>query len=424
MKYEMIELMEYLPGVCDVMFKSFRGGKDNSEAVEKIKSKEFSELCRDLVASFHANVNLTDEEVLEKIFDSIGVGKDYRIVNGYLFAIGVVAASPALPERSAALALTGKLLKTRFHRELFPVISESYRHLIKQDSERRYSIESNAFNDAVAGGLMLTDLTAGWYHHDSFIKQNLTEFSEFFENYEKTRSYSPVWEKAAPWINDVFTRISEDPSIGRKNPDIAKVLRLTKDGADLVSVSDCVEATKKLFQGLVHPDRSDCAEFIKNLDILDDHSSFYSVAFQSELLGNLPRGEGIQRALTYWPHESRDNFRKNFATLAQRIEGKVADVDIILCGLLLNTSVLDSMILKDRAQGKSQWLESAILEKTRNGHSLMDPDSVASIVMDTLLSRYEPEEVSAFWRDKTGGDRYISEQYRRPNPSEDHGYGR
>jgi hypothetical protein len=428
MNYEKVDVFLYLQGVSDVLRHSFR--TSDPEAGEKVKSNEFAKLCRDLMLSFQSHVNLTCEEQLEK-FAGAGyeIGAD-RIAEGYLFAIGVVAASPFLPEKTDALAYIGKMLGSKYHRELFPVVEQAHRHLIKMDSHRLYSIlgESNQFGDAQAGELMLTELTtlfgSGRHYEVNYIKHFLPEFSEFFEKYEKTRSYSPVWEKAAPWINDIYTRISEDPSIGRKNPDVAKVLRLTKDGADLVSVSDCVEATKKLFLGLVHPERSDCDEFVKNLDILDDHSSFYSVAFQSELLGNLSRGDGIQRELTRWPRETRDSFRKNLAALAQRIEGKVADSGIVLCTLLLGNSVVDSMTLKDRAQGKPKWLESAILDNAENPRHLVDPNSAISIVMDTLLSRYAPDEASAFWKENTGGDRYIAEEYRRPNLFDDNGYGR
>jgi hypothetical protein len=348
-----------------------------------------------------------------------------KVADGYLAALGVVAASPFLPEKNNALAYVGKMLGTEFHRELFPDIQDVYRHLMNIDNNRFFSVigESNQFQDATAGELMLSEFRS-MYSSEWFVAKNLPAFSDFFEKFEKTRSYLPVWDKAASWINDFYTRISENPGIGRKDQDIAKVLRLTKDGADLVSVSECAEATDKLFLALVHPERSDCEAFVRNLDILDDHGSFYAVAFQSSILSNMDRGGGIQNELARWPHEKRDDFRKNLAELAQRIESKVADTDILLGSLLLGKTLIESMTLKDRAQGKAKWLESAILAEARNPRQLMDPQSALSVVMDTLLSRYEPAEVSAFWKENTGGERYIAEEYRRHSPSGDNGYGR
>ena len=430
MKYDAHEVLEYLPGVYDAVSASLHSVDHNSEASEKIKTKEFAELCRDLVLSFQSIASGTYEDEMEKLVGARNIASSEKIVHGYLFAIGVVAASPFLPEKIDALAYTGKMIGTKFHRELFPVIEDAHRHLIKIDKYRFFSVigETKQFNDSVAGELMLSELTTmlgtGWEKSDWFIKNNLPAFSDFFEKYEKTRSYSPVWDRAASWINLVYTGIAEDSSIGRKNPDVAKVLRLTKDGADLVSVSECVEATKNVFLGLVHPERSGSDVFARNLDILDDHKSFYAVAFQSELLGHMHRGGGVQQELTTWPHETRDNFRKNLLALAQRMEGKVADADIILCSLLQGNDIVDSMTAKDRAQGKPMWLESSLLENARNPRQLMDPNSAISVVMDTLLSRYEPDEVSAFWKENTGGDRYISERYRNQNLSDDQGYGR
>ncbi|WP_408602028.1 hypothetical protein [Pseudomonas sp. PLMAX] len=372
--------------------------------MEKLKSNEFSEVCLDLVLAAR------ELKVLEVLSTEVPTSVQLfaeRIVEPYYCALGVVAASPFLPEREyhAALEEIGDLVD---HPRLFGYVSATQKGFqVKADALglNAHSLKINAYEPFTksSAGYVLASRYATFEdvryaaNNAEHAQEHVANLSVFMEKLEKTRVKSPDWDDHAAFFKYVFSSIADHSPLGRKDPSIAKILRLVNDGAPLVSVDECVTATEEIFNGLLHDERSSPEDFQKNLDRLDDHDSFYEIAFQSKFL-DMNRGASFfDRGFHYHSPEGRVNFGRNLQTLAQRLEGRVADPKIVLSGFLLGTSAIDALILKDRAQGYPQWLEHAILDKARDPRMLQQPDSSLSVVLNSLLSGASEPEKKAFW---------------------------
>lgn len=169
------------------------------------------------------------------------------------------------------------------------------------------------------------------------------------------------------------------------------------DGAPIVSVGDCVRATECIFNGLLHDKQSLTDDFQKYLDILDDHDSFYEVAFQSKFFEMSRNRSFFDHGFQSHSAEGRETFGKNLRMLVERLESRVADPKIVLAGFLLGFSAIDALTIKDRAQGNPRWLEHAILDRAHDPRMLMRPDSSLSVVLNSLLSSADDAERKAFW---------------------------
>lgn len=398
MKYSVEEVINYLRTIGDIV-SSASSWRADPEVFKRIKNEDFTLLCRDVILSFHEELKLNADEFgvnLERLTKT----PDFKLPSSYLAAIGVLAGSPEIPEQKQALEYLGGFMDFPGHISAIEPAREGFRAKTKASGHGikvfREDVLFGPFDKATQGASLVTgheifQILDTWYIFD-----NLEPISQFLEKLEKTRHQMPDWDKNAEFFADRFSAAA-DNGIGRKNPSIAKILRLTKDGADLVSVGECVEATKAVFDGLTRPDRSDSQDFLKNLDILDDHTSFYSVAFQSEFLELTGRRAFMDEGFRSWDVPERENFGRNLAALCERLEGKVADPKILLSGFLLGTSLTESMILKDRSQGDPKWLENAILDRNRYPKSLQDPTSSPTMVLHALLSGTEEGELKAFW---------------------------
>lgn len=396
MKYTIEELRSYLNATNEVISGFFLGAKkEHRENKEKLKTNEFSELCRDLMLCAH--------QYSGHGISTPGIPFDYdhcltiMPLGALCTVIGVVAASPNLPEQKMAQEFVADFFASDSMQEAISLAQKGYQARFESIGFSTWNRIDNKFTKAAAGHMLASKYSS--LYDAEFCMQNIDELSHFFERLEKTRDLSPQWNDWAPTFKDRFSQIadSKDYSIGRKDPSIAKILRLTRDGADLVSASDCVEATKAVFKGLVETDRTTHEGFVKSLDILDDHSSFYEVAFQSEFFSLNRAASFIDRGFQYHSTEGRINFAKNLQALIPRLQGRVADPKIVLAGFLLGGSVIDAMTLKDRAQGNPLWLEHAILDRARDPRSLGNPGSSLSTVLNILLKDVDKAEQKAFW---------------------------
>lgn len=396
MKYRPDEFTAYFMSVRDTILQP---------DMEKLKTNEFSEVCLDLVLAAR-DLKLLELLTTEEAPASVQVFAE-RIVGPYFCALGVVAASPFLPERDykAALEQVGELLD---HPRLFSLAGAAQKGFqVKADALglNAHSLKTSVYEP-------FTPSSAGYFLASKYVtledvryaannaehgQKHVEQLSVFMEKLEKTRDKAPDWDDRANFFKYVFSSIADHSPLGRKDPSIAKILRLVNDGAPIVSVEECVTATEEIYNGLLHDERSAPEIFQKNLDRLDDHDSFYEIAFQSKFL-DMNRGASFfDRGFHYHSPEGRVNFGKNLQTLAQRLEGRVPDPKIVLAGFLLGTSEIDALILKDRAQGNPQWLEHAILDKARDPRMLNQPDSSLSVVLNSLLSGADEAQKKAFW---------------------------
>jgi hypothetical protein len=410
MKYHPEELTTYLEAARDTILK---------RDIDKLKTNEFSEVCLDLVLAVR-ELNLL-EVFNSEVPASVQIFAE-RIVEPYHFALGVVAASPFLPQPDYQTALES-ITDLLDHPRLFSMISAS-QHGFKTKADslglNAYSLRTTlnlygAFTPSVAGYVLASkyetfgDVRYG-ANNPEYGQKHVEQLSIFMEKLEKTRDKAPDWNEHAGFFKSVFSDIADHSPLGRKDPAIAKSLRLVNDGAPLVSVDECITATKEILNGLLHDELSSPEIFEKNLDRLDDHDSFYEIAFQSQFLD-------MNRGASFFDHgfnshspEGRVNFGRNLQTLAQRLEGRVAEPKISLAGFLLGTSEVDALILKDRAQGNPQWLEHAILDKARDPGMLNRPDSSLSVVLSSLLSSADEAERKAFW-DARPERRFVRQSY-------------
>jgi hypothetical protein len=396
MKYSPEEFTAYFMSIRDTILE---------HDMEKLKTKEFSEVCLDLVLAAR-ELKLLEVLSTEEAPSSVELFAK-RIVGPYYCALGVVAASPFLPDRDyqAALEQISDLLD---HPQIFSLVGATQKGFqLKADALglNAESLRTNVygpFNRGRAGYVLasryatLGDAQYG-ANNGEYGHMHVEQLSIFLEKLEKTRDKAPDWNDHASFFKHVFSDIADNSPLGRKDPSIAKILRLVNDGAPLVSVEECVTATEEIFNALRSDGRSSPRVFQRNLDKLDDHDSFYEIAFQSKF-HDLNRGFAfMDRGFHYHSEEGRVNFGKNLETLAQRLQGRVPDPKIVLAGFLLGTSQIDSLILKDRAQGNPQWLEHAILDKARDPRMLNQPDSSLSVVLKSLLSGTDEAQRKAFW---------------------------
>lgn len=395
MKYSPQELTAYFETARDTILK---------RDVEKLKSNEFSEVCLDLVMAVR---ELSLPKALSSESPSSVQMFAERIGEPYYFALGVVAASPFLPQPDyqAALESISEILDHPLLFSLVRATQEGFR--VKADSlgMNAHTLKMNAFetfSPSVSGFVLASnyvtfdDVRHSAYNQDRG-QEHLERLCIFLEKLEKTRDRAPDWNDQAVFFKSVVSDIADNSPLGRKDPAIAKILRLVNDGAPLVSVDECVIATEEIFNGLLHDERSSPEIFQRNLDKLDDHGSFYEIAFQSKFLAMNRGGAFFDRGFHYHSPEGRVNFGKNLKILAQRLEGRVAEPKIVLAGFLLGTSEIDALILKDRAQGNPQWLEHAILDKARDPRMLQQPDSSLSVVLNALLSSADEAQRKVFW---------------------------
>lgn len=375
--------------------------------MEKLKSNEFSEVCLDLVLAAR-DLRLLELLTLDQqrgVFSAQAFAES--IVEPYFCALGVVAASPFLPQRDykAALEQIGDLLDHPRHFSLVRAAQKGFQVKVDALGLNANSLKTNADEP-------FTPSSAGFYLASKYATlgdvvyvannavgthKHVEQLCVFMEQLEKTRDHYPEWDDNANFFKLVFSNLAETSTLGRKDPSIAKILRLVNDGAPIVSVDECVTATEEIYNGLIHDERGSPEAFKKNLDKLDDHGSFYEIAFQSKFL-ELNRGDSfMDRGFQNHSPEGRVNFARNLQELAQRLKGRVADPKIVLAGFLLGTSEIDALTLKDRAQGNPQWLEHAILDKSRDPGMLRRFDSSLSVVLFSLLKGADTPQKKAFW---------------------------
>jgi len=400
MNYSIEELKTYLGAVSNVL-SDFGRGKNNdkyAESKERLSTNEFSELCRDLMLSA---LKFNVDGIATGSIGSLEGELQVVMTHGKLHrAIGVVAASPCIPEQRLAQELIADALNPGwgFGVETVYPAQQGFEAKAKAtgfNGESLKQLPDYVFDKAAQGYMLASDFSLLFDRR--LLILNLPAMSDFFTRLEITRDKSPDWDRVAPTIRGVFSAMADQSPIGRKDPSMAKILRLTRDGAELVSVSDCVEATKGIFEGLAETDRTTCEVFTKNLDILDDHSSFYEIAFQSEFLELTRKAAFMDRGFQYHSMEGRVNFAKNLQVLIPRLQGRVADPKILLAGFLLGSSVTEAMTLKDRAQGNPLWLEHAILDRARDPRPLANPGSSLSVVINVLLESVNTADQKAFW---------------------------
>ena len=360
------------------------GPTDQSKnALERLSSDELTGLCEELVAAAEGNV----------------LAHEY----GYACALGIICATPTSPAQFAALETIADMLNDPERVTLLFEIRKGFEAKAKSLRTSGFDLRPDfrrPFDKATYGFLLASNYAP--LQDADFVETHIGPISNFLEDVEKTRTRMPDWielQKFKGWFSDIAD--GHRTLAGRKHPDMARILRLFNDGADLVSINDCVEATRRVFEGLVHTDqRCDPESFIKNLDVLDDHKSFYEVAFQPQFLELGRESAFMDVGFQYHDDQGRANFGRNLAELAKRTEARLPDSRIMLAGFLLGGSLIDTMIAKDRTQGDPFWLENEVLNKARHSRTLAVRDSSLRVVIEALLEGRTPDERKAFWENR------------------------
>lgn len=339
MVYEIIDAFEYLSKIGDLI-----RSKPTKEVDEKIASGEFAILCRDVVESFRASQKSNSLDFGIAINPSEINSAPYdirRIQDNYLLAVGVVAASVELPEQQKALSYVSGFIENKGMSFLIDGVKEGFDRKFKLSKYADYPLYLVdgyvEFNPPVQGFTLLAGDHVFLESRREFLTSQIKPISVFLEKFEKTRDTSPRWNQVSGLIKHRYSEVADE--IGRKNDDLAKIFRLVNDGAVSVSIDDCVNATKDIANVLMDPGYASRVNFTAALDVLDEHPDFWKVAFQDELLGSTRQYSFVNEVVRQWPDEDRKVFQSNLSELNERIQGKVADANVLLSSLLLGKSV-------------------------------------------------------------------------------------